>query len=118
MSSSNYDNWFASNLKSLITLIETKKDVNEIKNTFEEIKRGISYASENPGSISPLLVRMAEGLIGPVIRTYNFGSDTSNVKKAEDINIDELKSALGQHQKNKVLNKMSGSLKSLEDFNE
>ena len=109
-----YDNWFSSNLTALISAIEAQGNPSEIQPIVEEIQRGIKYVSENPGSINPLLVRMGEGLIGPVIRTYKFGA-TDNAKKT-DINISELKQALGNREKNKVINKMSGSLKALEDF--
>lgn len=113
--SSSYDNWFSYQLITLIQAIEGQKGVDEIKPIMDEIHRGLKYASTNPNSISPLLVRMGEGLIGPVLRTYNLEAKT-NINKSADINLDELKSAVGQHQKNKVFNKMSGSLKSLEDF--
>ena len=109
-----YDNWFSSNLNSLITTIEAQGNPSEIQPIVLEIQRGIKYASENPGSINPLLVRMGEGLLGPVIRTYKFESDSD--QKRADINITELKQALGNREKNKVMNKMSGSLKALEEF--
>ena len=100
---------------NLIQAIEGQKGFNDIKPVIDEIQRGLSYVSSNPNSINPLLVRMAEGLIGPVIRTYKLDSNVKPQKK-DDINLDELKDALGQHQKNKIINKMSGSLKSLEEF--
>ena len=109
-----YDNWFSYQLINLIQAIESQKGVEELKPIIDEIQRGLQYASANPNSINALLIRMGEGLMGPVLRTYHF--DAEKNKKVADINIDELKSALGQHQKNKVMNKMSGSLKSLEDF--
>ena len=111
-----YDNWFSVQLINLIQAIEGQKNVDEIKSIIDEIQRGLQYVSANPNSINSLLVRMGEGLIGPVLRTYHF--DTESDKKKEDINIDELKNALGQHQKNKVINKMSGSLSSLKSLEE
>jgi hypothetical protein len=112
-----YDNWFSYQLINLINSIEKKQSVEDIKTVIEEIRRGLTYASQNPSSINPLLIRMGEGLMGPVLRTYNLEASTVS-KKSEDISIDELKSALGQHQKNKVINKMSGSLSQLTDLEE
>ena len=106
-----YDNWFSVQLINLIQAIEGQKNAEDIKGIIKEIQHGLNYASENQSSINSLLVRMAEGLIGPVLRTYHFDKEQQNQK--DDINIDELKNALGQHQKNKVINKMSGSLSSL-----
>ena len=102
-------------MTSLIQAIESQKGIDEIRPIMDEIQRGLSYVSSNPNSINPLLVRMGEGLIGPVIRTYKLDVK-DEPQKRDDINLDELKSALGQHQKNKIINKMSGSLKSLEEF--
>ena len=110
-----YDNWFSYQLIALIQAIENQKGPEEIKPIIEEINRGLSYVSANPNSINSLLVRMGEGLIGPVLRTYHFEKDTLQ-KKPDDINIDELKMALGKHQKNKVINKLSGSLSQLTDL--
>lgn len=110
-----YDEWFVQNLISLIQAIQGQKDINDIKPIMDEIQNGLTYVSSNPNGINPLLVRMAEGLIGPVIRTYKLDSKQEPMKK-DDINLDELKNALGEHQKNKIINKMSGSLKSLEEF--
>ena len=110
-----YDNWFSYQLIALIQAIENQKGPEEIKPIIEEINRGLRYVSANPNSINSLLVRMGEGLIGPVLRTYHFDKDTSQ-KKPDDINIDELKIALGKHQKNKVINKLSGSLSQLTDL--
>ena len=110
-----YDNWFSYQLIALIQAIENQKGPEEIKPIIEEINRGLSYVSANPNSINSLLVRMGEGLIGPVLRTYHFEKDTLQ-KKSDDINIDELKMALGKHQKNKVINKLSGSLSQLTDL--
>lgn len=111
-----YDNWFATNLANLIKAIELQQTIPEIQKVVSEIQRGITYASENPGSVNPLLVRMGEGLLGPVLLTYKLDSGTVSDKKSVDINISELKQALGNREKDKVINKMSGSLKALEDF--
>lgn len=111
-----YDNWFSVQLINLIQAIESQKSADEIKTIISEIQRGLDYSSANQSSINSLLVRMAEGLIGPVLRTYHF--DKEQGKQKEDINIDELKNALGQHQKNKVINKMSGSLSSLKSLDD
>ena len=112
-----YDNWFAYQLINLIQAIETQKGPEEIKSIIDEINRGLSYASANPSSINSLLVRMGEGLIGPVLRVYHFDNKPAKDKN-DDINIDELKSALGKHQKDKIINKMSGSLSQLSEFEE
>ena len=117
MSSGNYDNWFSVQLINLIQAIESQKGPNDIKPIIDEINRGLSYVSANPNSINALLVRMGEGLIGPVLRTYHFDKETQN-KKTDDINIDELKMALGQHQKNKVIDKLSGSLSQLSELDD
>ena len=109
-----YDNWYVSNLKNLIHVVEAQGNVSEIQQVVSEIQRGISYATQNPGSINPLLIKMGEGLLGPVIRRYNLGKPMAY--KQSEINIDELKQALGNREKDKVIKKMSGSLKSLEEF--
>ncbi len=117
MSSSNYDNWFSLQLINLIQAIESQKGPTDIKVIIDEINRGLEYVSANPNSINSLLVRMAEGLIGPVLRTYHFDKEAKN-QPASDINIDELKTALGKHQKDKVINKLSGSLSQLSELDD
>lgn len=112
-----YDNWFSYQLISLIQAIESQKGPDDIKKIIDEINNGLAYVSANPNSINSLLVRMGEGLIGPVLRTYRFDTN-SNPKKTDDINIDELKMALGKHQKDKIINKMSGSLSQLSELDD
>ncbi len=112
-----YDNWFSYQLITLIQAIESQKSPDEIRPIIDEINRGLSYVSANPNSINSLLVRMGEGLIGPVLRSYHFDKDTDK-KKTDDINIDELKMALGKHQKDKVIDKLSGSLSQLSELDD
>lgn len=109
-----YDSWLTEQVYYLIQAIQSGSSPDQIATYVAEIQRGIYYAGQNPGQIMPLLVRMAEGIIGPVIVDYGLQKKSSSGQ--EGINVDELKEALGQHKKDKVMRRMSGSLRSLEEF--
>ncbi|MFW9929634.1 MAG: hypothetical protein ACFFD1_09600, partial [Candidatus Thorarchaeota archaeon] len=87
---------------------------NLIIDAYNEIKRGIEYANNTPGSITDLLVRIGQGMIGPVIVEFRLEKKGDTPKSAPELN--ELKTFLKQKQQDKVVNKMKGSLSSLKDL--
>ena len=111
---SDYDNWFYNELTALIHAVFVH-DQKTIVDKVAEIRRGVQYNDQAPGSINNLLVRIGQGVIGPIIVDYNLDKKELN-QKAEQINVDELKAAIHKHKKDKVVNKLSGSLSALEDY--
>jgi hypothetical protein len=107
-----YDSWFFSKLTDLMNAV-LKNDYQSIIDAFNEVQRGIEYANNSPGAIQDLLVRMGQGLVGPVIVQYKLEKKDTFPK--EKIELDELKTVLKQKRQDKVVNKMTGSLTSLMD---
>ncbi|MHA2362446.1 MAG: hypothetical protein ACXAC7_00715 [Candidatus Hodarchaeales archaeon] len=110
-----YDNWFANELCAVIQAVESQNRQN-ILTKVAEVRRGIDYASQTPGSITDILIRMAQGLIGPIIVDYGLDRDKKPKHQEQQVNVDELKAAITQRKKEKVVNKMAGSLSELSDF--
>lgn len=107
-----YDSWFLSKLTDLMNAVVSANQ-NTIIEAYNEVQRGIEYANTNTGSIQDLLVRMGQGLIGPVIVQYKLEKKSSG--KKEHFELSELQSVLKQKQHEKVVDKMTGSLTSLMD---
>jgi hypothetical protein len=107
-----YDSWFITKLNDLMNAV-ILNDNQSIIDAFNEVQRGIEYANNNQGTIQDLLVRMGQGLIGPIIVQYKLEKKDTGPK--EKIELDELKTVLKQKRQDKVVNKMTGSLTSLMD---
>ena len=113
-SMADYDAWFSSKMIELVNAALIG-DVSQIMSAYNEVERGISYSNSTPGSITDLLVRMALGLIGPIKVTYRLEKKQERASAAD---MNELKTALEQRKKDKVVSKMSGSLTTLKDYEE
>jgi hypothetical protein len=109
-----YDAWFSSKIIELVNAALIG-DVSQIMSAYNEVERGISYSNSTPGSITDLLVRMALGLVGPIKVTYRLEKKQERAGAAD---MNELKNALEQRKKDKVVSKMSGSLTTLKDYEE
>ena len=109
-----YDNWFYNELTALIQAVLVN-DEKIIIDKVAEIRRGVKYNEQAPESINKLLVRIGQGVIGPIIVDYSLDKKEL-IQKAEQINVDELKAAIHKHKKDKVVNRLSGSLTALEDY--
>lgn len=107
-----YNSWFITKLNDLMNAV-VLEDRQTIIDAFNEVQRGIEYANNNQGTITDLLLRMGQGLIGPVIVQYRLEKKDSVPK--ERVELDELKTVLKQKRQDKVVNKMTGSVTSLMD---
>jgi len=110
-----YDNWFYNELTALIQAV-LMNDHETIIAKVSEVRRGISYSTQSPGSINELLARIGQGVIGPIIVDYKLDKNTE--QKQEQVNVDELKAAITRHKKDKVVNRLSGSLSALEEYDD
>ncbi len=110
-----YDNWFYNEVTALINAV-LRKDETTILAKVTEVRRGINYADQTPGSINKLLVRIGQGVIGPIIVDYKLDKNVGQTQ--EQVNVDELKAAIHQHKRDKVVNRLSGSLSALEEYDE
>lgn len=104
-------------MTKLIQAVINNTDKEGIIAIYNEIQRGIDYANSQPGSINELLVRMALGLIGPVIVDYQL-EKKSKRPKLEKEELNELKMLLKKKKEERIVNKMTGSLSSLLDLDE
>lgn len=109
-----FDNWFYNELTALIHAVLVN-DEKIIIDKVAEIRRGVEYNDQAPQSINKLLVRIGQGVIGPIIIDYNLDKKELN-QKTEQINVNELKAAIHKHKKDKVINRLSGSLAALEEY--
>lgn len=107
-----YNSWFVTKLNDLMNavLLDDKQAVIDASN---EVQRGIEYANNNQGTIHDLLLRMGQGLIGPVIVQYRL--EKKDIHPRERVELDELKTVLKQKRQDKIVDKMTGSLTSLMD---
>ena len=107
-----YDSWFISKLSDLMNAV-VSNDVTSIQAAYKEVQRGIEYGNSTPGSIQDLLIRMGQGLVGPVIVQYKL--ERKSVMPQKRVELSELESVLKQKRQDKVVEKMTGSLTSLMD---
>lgn len=108
-----YDSWFIQIMKEMIDAVDSQ-DTELIQKKYQELSYGIQYENDNPGNISKILIRMGQGLLGPVIVEYKFSTNQESEKSYADMN--ELQKAITNRHKNKAVRKMSGSLSSLLDY--
>ncbi|MHA1213773.1 MAG: hypothetical protein ACTSR2_11970 [Candidatus Hodarchaeales archaeon] len=139
MASADYTPWLGQEMKKLIDLIASRRTPEELAPQIAEIKRGVEYGTNNPGSIDELMLKSARQFVDSLeiyIRelkrkhhpggippggqaTILAGSFASPEESNSDqFSVDELKSALKSRKKKTVETKMKGSLDLLKDYDE
>lgn len=138
----NYTLWYAQEMKKLIDLIANKATTEELKPQISEIQRGSEYATNYPGAIDELLLKLGRNLVDslqvylrqmrtrsrtgippggqPTILTGGGAMDSVEVPTAssKDFSVDELKGALANRKKKAVESKMKGSIDLLKEYEE
>jgi hypothetical protein len=138
----NYTLWYAQEMKKLIDLIAKKASTEELKPQITEIHRGSEYATNYPGSIDELLLKLGRNLVDslqvylrqmrtksktgippggqPTILTGGEAMDALEIPTDSntDFSVDELKGALANRKKKAVESKMKGSIDLLKEYDE
>ncbi|UCE14852.1 MAG: hypothetical protein JSV04_06630 [Candidatus Heimdallarchaeota archaeon] len=134
----NYNPWFAEQLKNLIELIANQSPQDQMNTQISEIQRGVEYGTNHPGSINDLLLKIGRNLIDSLQVYYRQQRQRSPTgvppggqatllagtegelsgAASQQFSVDELKGALASRKKEKVVKKMKGSLDLLKEFDE
>ncbi|MFX0013814.1 MAG: hypothetical protein ACFFB2_03540 [Promethearchaeota archaeon] len=132
--STDYTAWFNQEIKKLLDLIANRTNPQELTNQINEIRRGVEYGTNNPGSIDDLLLKVGRNFIDSLqvyIRqmkpksrdiplggqaTFLAGMGGDQKHSDEQFSVDELKGALASRKKEKVVKKMKGSLDLLKEY--
>ena len=139
MSVQDYNPWMGQELKKLIDLVVNKAfktDPDSINSQIAEIRRGLEYGLNNPGSIDDLVMKVARNFVDSfqvylrqakrphtgippggqaTVLTGGTFEDTSSAQP-DQFSVDELKGALASRKKQKVEKKMKGSMDLLKDY--
>ena len=135
MSTDDYTNWLGQEMKKLIDLVTNqafKNDQQGLNRQIIEIRRGINYGENNPGSIDELMMKIARNFtdsfevyirqmkrphtgIPPGGQATALTGSFEGSDDQEPFSVDELKGALASRKKKSLESKMKGSMDLLKD---
>ncbi|WP_455143490.1 hypothetical protein [Candidatus Hodarchaeum mangrovi] len=139
MASTDYTAWMGQEMKKLIDLIVNRRSHEELAPQIAEIRRGVDYGTNYPGSIDELLLKTARQFVDSLeiylreIRRKQYSGgippggqatilsgtyDSEESPSSDQISVDELKNALQTRKKKTVESKMKGSLDLLKNYDE
>ena len=137
MASSDYTAWMGQEMKKLIDLLVNRQSPEELAPQIAEIRRGVDYGTNYPGSIDELLLKTARQFVDSLeiylreLRRKQYSGGTPPGGQAtilagtfepeegsvsDQFSVDELKDALQTRKKKNVENKMKGSLDLLKNY--
>jgi hypothetical protein len=139
MSTQDYNPWMGQELKKLIDLVVNKAfktNPEAINSQIAEIRRGLEYGLNNPGSLDELVMKIARNFVdsfqvymrqakrpstgippGGQATILTGGTfEETQAAQPDQFSVDELKGALASRKKQKVEKKMKGSMDLLKDY--
>lgn len=135
MDTIDYTQWLGQELKKLIDLVTNQAFQNDpegLNRQIAEIRRGIGYGENNPGSINELVMKIARNFIDsfevyvrqmkrphtgipPGGQATALTGTFDGSEEQEPFSVDELKGALASRKKKSLESKMKGSMDLLKD---
>lgn len=135
MDTIDYTQWLGQELKKLIDLVTNQAFQNDpegLNRQIAEIRRGIGYGENNPGSINELVMKIARNFIDsfevyvrqmkrphtgipPGGQATALTGTFDGSEEQEPFSVDELKGALKSRKKKSLESKMKGSMDLLKD---